>query len=189
MADSELTIFCRQVRMRSQENRSAMSVLHGDALIGNVISVLRQELDSMVRCIFLLSDLPTSGIENYDPDSVSGNVWRTQDGKRKITDRDMVNLSSSLHGWTQNVYTFGCGFIHLSAYHDYAERDPFDSLTREDRRDIAGYFKYYHGVTMNNNTKLHDIEHVLPGFLIKFQAISNVIFRTSKLVLICNLKR
>jgi hypothetical protein len=127
------------------------------------MGVLRQELDSMVRCIFLLSVTDKQYRDKLIHDSVSGNVWRTQDGRRKITDRDMVNLSNSLHGWTQNVYKFGCGFIHLSDYHDYSERDPFDSLTPEDRRDIAGHLQHYHGVTMDHTTKLRDIEFILPG--------------------------
>jgi|ERR1035438_3492210 hypothetical protein len=96
--------------------------------------------------------------------------WRTKDGKRKVADRDMVDLSSALHGWTKNVYAFGCGFIHLSAFHDYAERDPFDSLTPEDRRDIAGYLSYYHGVVVDHTTKFRDIELVLPAVFEKISA-------------------
>ncbi len=48
---SELTAFCRQVRKRSLENSQALAVLHWNTLTGNVMAVLRQELDSMVRCI------------------------------------------------------------------------------------------------------------------------------------------
>ena len=163
MADSELTIFCRQVRMRSQENGKALQALHHNGLLGNLIGVLRQELDSMVRCIFLLSITDKQYRDQLIHDSVSGNAWRSQDGRRKITDKDMVNLSNNPHGWTQDVYKFGCGFIHLSAYHDYSERDPFDSLTPEDRRNIADHIQYYHGVMIDNTTKLRDIEFVLPG--------------------------
>jgi hypothetical protein len=53
----------------------------------------------------------------------------------------MVDLAARLHGWTQNVYAFGCGFIHLSAFHDYADRDPFDLLTPDDRKIIGHYSK------------------------------------------------
>ncbi|MGA2039324.1 MAG: hypothetical protein ABSH42_08605 [Bryobacteraceae bacterium] len=170
MADSELTIFCRQVKKRTQENREALSILHSNALTGNVMGVLRQELDSMVRCMFLLSVTDRQYRERLLHDSVVGNQWRTKDGKRKITDRDMVDLSSKLHGWAQNVYAFGCGFIHLSAFHDYSDRDPFDSLTPEDRRDIARYLQHYHGVAMDHTTKLRDIEFVLPAVFEKISA-------------------
>ncbi len=152
MADSELTIFCRQVRKRSQENRKALLLLQPNNLTGNVMAILRQELDSMIRCIFLLSVADRQYRERLLHDSVTGKMWRTKEGKRKITDRDMVELSSSLHGWTKSVYAFGCGFIHLSAFHDYADRDPFDSLPAEERRDIAAHLHYYHGVVVDETT-------------------------------------
>ncbi len=82
----------------------------------------------------------------------------------------MVDLSSALHGWTQNVYAFGCGFIHLSAFHDYSDRDPFDSLTLEDRRDIAHYLHYYHGVVVDHTARFRDIEFVLPVVFEKISA-------------------
>lgn len=167
MADSELAIFCRQVRKRSQENREALCLLHRNALMGNVMGVLRQELDSMIRCIFLLSVTDRQYRERLLHDSAIGNPWRNKDGRGKVTDRDMVDLSSRLHGWTQNVYAFGCGFIHLSAFHDYSDRDPFDSLTPEDRHDIAHYLHQYHGVVMEHSTKLRDIEFVLPAIFTK----------------------
>ena len=170
MADSELTMFCRQVRKRSEENRKALRLLHRSALTGNIMGILRQELDSMVRCIFLLSVTDTQYRERLVHDAVTGISWRTKDGKRKVTDRDMVDLSCGLHGWTQNVYAFGCGFIHLSAFHDYSDRDPFDSLTPQDRRDIAHYLNYYHGVAMDHTTKLRDIEFVLPAVFEKISA-------------------
>ena len=60
MEDAEITIFCRQVRKRSQENREALTLLHRNTLTGNIMSVLRQDLDSMVRRIYLLSIVPFS---------------------------------------------------------------------------------------------------------------------------------
>ncbi|HTJ30090.1 MAG TPA: hypothetical protein VL346_06305 [Acidobacteriaceae bacterium] len=96
-------------------------------------------------------------------DSVVGNKWRSEDGKRVITDRDMVELSTRLHGWSKNVYAFGCAFIHLSAFHDYSDRDPFDQLRPNDRRDIVHYLNYYHGFAAGDSTGFLDIVHLLPG--------------------------
>ncbi len=124
----------------------------------------------MVRCVFLLSVTDRKYRVRLLHDAVIGNSWRTKDGKRKVTDRDMVDLSSRLHGWTQNVYAFGCSFIHLSAFHDYSERDPFDSLTLEDRRDIARYPRHYHGVVMDQTTKLREVAFVLPAVFEKISA-------------------
>jgi hypothetical protein len=77
MPDSELEIFCRQVRTRSQENKEALALLHRNALTGNVMGVLRQELDSMVRCIFLRSVTDRQYRQRLLEDSVSGKSWRT----------------------------------------------------------------------------------------------------------------
>jgi len=166
-ASPELTAFCRQVRKRSLENEQALGVLHRNTLTGNVMAVLRQELDSMVRCIFLLSVSDRHYRSRLIADAVNGRQWRTEDGKGKITDRAMVELSSKLHGWTRNVYAFGCGFIHLSAFHDYPNKDPFDSLTPQERSDIAQCLRSYHGFPMDSATKFRDIERVLPGVLDK----------------------
>jgi hypothetical protein len=170
MMDSELNIFCRQVRNRSLENQKAISLLHHEGLVGNTMGVLRQELDSMVRCIFLLSVSDKIYRERLLHDAVHGNVWRNKDGKGKVTDKDMVELSSKLHGWAKNVYSFGCSFIHLSAFHDYSDRDPFELLVPEDRCDIANYLHYYHCFVMDENTKLRDIEFLLPAV---FEKISS----------------
>ncbi|MGH9742392.1 MAG: hypothetical protein ACRD51_08575 [Candidatus Acidiferrum sp.] len=164
MADSDLVVFCRQVRSRSRENKQALELLHHHGnLPGNVIATLRQELDSMVRCIFLLSITDRQYRDRLIHDCVEGNLWRTKDGKHKVTDREMVDLSTKLHGWAQNVYAFGCAFIHLSPFHDHAARDPLDTLTSHDRSDIANYLRNYHGVVIGRDTKLRDIAHVLPA--------------------------
>src|SRR5205085_5836698 len=42
VADSALTLFCRQVRKRSQDNKQALVLLHHSSLTGNVMAVLRQ---------------------------------------------------------------------------------------------------------------------------------------------------
>jgi hypothetical protein len=47
--------FCRQVRSRSKEHQQAMRLLSGASLAGQMVAILRQELDSMVRVIYLLA--------------------------------------------------------------------------------------------------------------------------------------
>jgi hypothetical protein len=170
MGDPELTAFCRQVRKRSRANKKALALLHSNALTGSVIAVLRQELDSLVRCVFLLSVTNRRYRRELLKDAVNGKPWRTEDGKRRVTDREMVDLTNRLHGWTQYVYAFGCRFIHLSDFHDYPDRDPFDTMTPQDRADIGRYLAHYHGVTIKASTRLRDIEWVLPNV---FEKISS----------------
>jgi hypothetical protein len=121
--------FCNLVRVRSSENRRAISVLVDNSLLGNAMSVLRQELDSMVRAIYLLSCAQERRADLIIK-TLQGQKWN-------ITDRDMVNLSQNLHGWTESVYKFGCAFIHLSEYHAYASENPFLKLGVDDINNMA----------------------------------------------------
>ena len=50
-----LGIFCRQVRARSAEHRLAVARLGSARTHGTIVGILRQELDSMVRVVYLLS--------------------------------------------------------------------------------------------------------------------------------------
>lgn len=52
---NNLKQFCEIVKKRSEENSKSIKLLYEQKLYGNCISILRQELDSMVRVLFLLS--------------------------------------------------------------------------------------------------------------------------------------
>ena len=139
-----LAIFLRQVRSRSQEHQKAMELLSTNRLAGQMVSVLRQELDSMVRVIYLLAQNPSRRQSLIDM-SIRGERWTRETSRDHVTDREMVELSQSLHGWTRSVYKFGCAFIHLSSLHDYSDRDPLLSLPAKEREDILAHCRHYHG--------------------------------------------
>ena len=141
---SNKTIFIRQIRSRSLEHRQAMNLLASAGLAGQMISVLRQELDSMVRVIYLLTqDLARR--ELLIDASVRGEKWTQQASRAKVTDREMVDLADALQGWTRSVYKFGCAFIHLSNLHDYNDRDPLLQLPDDERNDVLAHCRFYHG--------------------------------------------
>ena len=71
---SNLAIFLRQVRSRSLEHQRAMELLASARLAGQMVSVLRQELDSMVRVIYLLTQSPERRELLIDA-SVRGEKW------------------------------------------------------------------------------------------------------------------
>jgi hypothetical protein len=88
-------------------------------------AILRQELDSMVRVIYLL----TQTVEHRTlliNTSVQGKKWP------KVTDKEMVDIAQKLQSWTQSAYKFSCAFIHLSGLHDYKHRDPLLLLSPEE---------------------------------------------------------
>ncbi|MDR3676674.1 MAG: hypothetical protein P4N24_14375 [Acidobacteriota bacterium] len=165
-----MEIFVRQVRERSLENAKSLRLLHREGLQANVVSILRQELDSLVRVIFLLSQTDRTYRTALISASVDGHQWTRKDGRGRITDREMVDLSKHLFNWAKNVYEFGCAFIHLSSFHDYATRDPLDSVSAADRATIASYLNYYHCVHLGPNVKFAEILPYLPNVFDKISS-------------------
>ncbi|WP_058048829.1 hypothetical protein [Janthinobacterium sp. Ant5-2-1] len=154
---SDLQIFDRQVRHRSSDHLRAMSLLAAHNLYGPMIAVLRQELDSMVRVIFLLAQ-PSHIRTQLIADSVNGKKWKV--GRQIVTDRNMVDLAQQLQGWTASVYKFGCAFIHLSALHDYNVRDLLQLLPAAERDDILDHCRRYHGGPVLSNAGFMDLVRV-----------------------------
>jgi hypothetical protein len=162
-----LDTFCRQVRARSAEHAAAMHLLADGRLWGLTVSILRQELDSMIRVIYLLSlsDMPYR--QSLIEASVNGKPWTVKGKKHRITDKDMAELAGKLHGWTGSVYKFGCAFIHLSAFHDYSDRDPFAALPASEQRDILNHMRDYHFGPPQATPTFQDLTPYFPRILDK----------------------
>lgn len=158
---SDTVAFLRQVRSRSQEHREAMRLLAGAGLAGQMVAILRQELDSLVRVIYLLEQRPSRRAELIGA-SVRGERWRRHNSPAPVTDREMVDLAQSLQGWTQSVYKFGCAFIHLSALHDYNDRDPFTLLPAAEKADILEHCRSYHGGPIGETVGFGELIPFLP---------------------------
>ena len=157
-----LEMFCRQVRARSNEHRKTIRLLYPARLSSQIVSVLRQELDSMIRVIYLLSISNMVYRDELIRASVEGRQWTTKDSKRRVTDRDMVNLANKLQGWTESVYRFGCAFVHLSSFHDYQERDPMDMISDDEKRAILEHMRHYHGGPSKPDPTFNDLVPYLP---------------------------
>ncbi|MEE9361401.1 MAG: hypothetical protein V3U92_02250 [Cellulophaga sp.] len=165
--------FCGILRSRSTENKISFEVLFEQNLYGNCFSVLRQELDSMVRVIYLLNIPEISERELLVQKTLNGKKWTFINHNNKvqnITDRDMVNIASELWGWTQNVYKFGCAFIHLSNFHNYLVEDPFMALSENEKEDIINQINNYHSANLDMNSNLNEIIPYLPNIMEKITA-------------------
>jgi hypothetical protein len=168
---NEIQEFCKILRKRSQEHSAAITRIGN--LHGVVMSILRQELDSMIRTIYLLSIKDISERKRLIQQTLSGKKWTliTSKGNNKtITDKEMVELSNKLQGWTLSVYRFGCSFIHLSRYHDYSSINPFNLINNEERNNILKHLRYYHAGPMNNNPSFDKLAHYFPSV---FEKISS----------------
>lgn len=154
-------VFCRMVRERSAENAEAMRLLFGRRLLAQCMGVLRLEVDSMVRVIYLLAAPPERRADLLEA-AASGGLWQRESGKGRVTDREMVDLADRLNGWTASVYKFGCGFIHLSRYHDYNDTDPLALVSEGDRRAILLHMRNYHGGPPSEHPTFEELAWYFP---------------------------
>ena len=164
---NHLEIFCRQIRARSDDNKRAFSLVYRECIWSQVIAILRQELDSMIRVIYLLSITDMLYRNDLIAASVEGRKWTAKGTKKRITDREMVELANKLNGWTESVYRFGCGFIHLSSFHDYQDRDPLDMISSDEKNAILQHMRNYHGGPHELNPKMKDLYPYQPMVLDK----------------------
>ncbi len=131
-------------------------------LPGLQISILRQELDSMIRVIFILAQADRDyGIQLIE-NSLNGTRWRRSGNNGFVTDREMVDIAQNFHGWTKSVYKFGCAFIHLSKMHDFMERDPLSEISDDERNSILVHLRQYHEGPNEDHPVFTDIVPYFP---------------------------
>jgi hypothetical protein len=164
--NKEVLSFTQQVRRRSREHARAIDMIAKVGLVAPAVSILRQEVDSLVRVIFLLAQ-PLAYRETLIRASINGERWRRPNGRSPIADREMVELSAGLIGWTQSVYRFGCAFVHLSNLHSYDVGDPLGKLPAHERQDILEHLRYYHGGPKPDHPNLDDLLPFIPKALKK----------------------
>lgn len=85
----------------------------------------------------------------------------------------MVDFADSLTSWARNVYKFGCGFVHLSNFHNYNTVNPFTLLSQDEKTNIIYYMELYHGALINNNSTLDDFIPYLPKVMDKISGNLN----------------
>jgi hypothetical protein len=128
-------------------------------------SILRQELDSMIRVIYLLSVNDLTERQRLIDSTLRGERWkfRTTKGRwRDVTDREMVDLAQQLQGWTKSVYKFGCAFVHLSDFHNHLAENPFDKLEASEKQDILSHMRCYHGGPCHDNPDMVELSLYVP---------------------------
>jgi hypothetical protein len=166
-------IFCNMIRKRSHDNRAALLSMGPDTAVSVAISILRIELDSMIRVIYLLSipDLDERTRLIYSVLCGKGWLIKTAKGKwKKITDKEMVDLSQRLQGWTQSVYKFGCAFIHLSDYHNNQNPFPFSRLPEAEKQAILFHMRHYHEGPLTDNPSMQELSMFIPGIFGKISS-------------------
>lgn len=159
--------FCQLVRQRSSDNREAVKLLYEHQLHANIIAILRQELDSMVRVLHVLLQQTESQKNSLIESCLRGDRWN-------ITDAKMVSEANKLNGWENLVYKFGCSFVHLSNLCDINAINISEMLTEQERNDIANYINAYH--YWDKTEKFPNpftVEDILPQLLHIFEKIAD----------------
>lgn len=165
-----LEVFCRQVNSRSQENFSAFHLSFHEKHYGNALSIIGQEIDSMIRVVYLLTISDLDHREQLVADSVEGRKWKHKGTRKRITDREMVEATTRFEHWVNEVYKVRNGIIHLSNLHDYKERDPLTLISKQDRSEIIRHLRVYHNGPRQSKPTFEDVIPFLPKVLSKIQS-------------------
>ncbi|WP_200894122.1 hypothetical protein [Flavobacterium sp. 316] len=96
--------------------------------------------------------------------------WTLPNSRTVVTDRNMVDLTDRLHGWTNSVYKLGCAFIHLSPMADYRNSNPFLQLEQTEIVNIKEHLHNYHGFHLNDDLNM---DTVSPYLLIVLDKVSS----------------
>jgi hypothetical protein len=133
-----------------------MATAHAKGWRSVEVSILRMELDSLVRVTYL----------NHHCDGARRAELlkraTTPGLKFGVADRHMVDFAEGLTGWARRVYEYSNAFIHLSSQHDYGAHDPFQHLDHDERTAIASYLQQYHGGTVTTDSTFEEIADYVP---------------------------
>lgn len=158
--------FCQILKERSTENTSAAKLLFDNGKYGQVISILRQELDSLIRIVFLLNQNLVVR-QHLVSQTLQNTKWTQPNSRSIITDKQMVDLTDKLHGWTISLYKLGRAFIHLSPMANYKNSNSFQQLTQAEILDIKQHLHNYHNFSLSDDLNMETISPYLLNVLDK----------------------
>lgn len=165
--------FCSIIRKRTSDHTQAMERLHD--LPSMMVSILRLELDSLIRVVYLSDLNDTAEKERLIDQTLNGDKWtiKTRNGKDKtLTDSEMVNTCNEIFGWTKDVYKAGCALIHLSNLHGTTIDDELSDFCLEiSQYEVLNYLQQFHDFPDDlDNPTLDDIAPYFPKILNKISA-------------------
>lgn len=165
---NEIDRFCAIARKRSKEHSLAMSRVTD--LPAVMASLLRQELDTLMKVFYLVSNDDLEDRKRLASEFLHGRQWTviTHKGKVKpLHDKDFVNLLNKLFGWSSLVYKFSCAFVHFSNFHDYSESNPFENIRPDEKKDILLYLCQYHDGPKTSNPSFQELSLYFPKVFTK----------------------
>lgn len=165
--------FIGLIQNRSKENAASLRDDFDKRRIGKCMETLRTELDSFIRVMYLGRVSDINERKRLMQQTLSGEKWTTLTHNNKwkqVTDKDMVDKATELIGYVHYVYKFGCGFIHLSDFHNYATANPFNRLSETEKVDVKNYLSQYHHFPVGKELTVESITNYIPNVFAKISS-------------------
>lgn len=159
--------FKKIVFQRLEENQKSFDILFGLKHYGNCISIMRQELDQIIRLLFLLNS--TKNVQRQlIESSINNHKWfviNKENKKDYITEEIISKYSESLNGWDKSIYEFGLAFGSLATTFNYGTKDPIKTMAENDRDKIYKYILEYHNRDFPRDYDINVLIRELPDIL------------------------
>jgi hypothetical protein len=155
------------ILQRLDENRKSFDLLYGIKHYGNCISIMCQELEQVVKLLFLLNSSKNDQIQ-FIKASINNQKWfftNKEFKKEYIAEDVFTKYSETLEGWDRSIYEFGLSFGHMANTFNYGTRDPIKSIGENDKEKIHNYIIEYHNKDFPKNYDLESLIKELPTIL------------------------
>jgi hypothetical protein len=166
---SSIDEYKKIVLQRLDENRKSFELLFGIKHYGNCISIMRQELDQVIKLLYLLNST-TNEQKQFIESSINNRKWfkvNRDNTKDYITEEVLTTYSETLNGWDKSIYEFGLAFGSLANTFNYGTRDPIKSIGENDKDKIYQYIYEYHNKDFPKDYDLSKLILELPTILNK----------------------
>jgi hypothetical protein len=161
---SEKVEYSNTIKHHLEENRKSFNILFELKHYGNCIAIMCQELDQIIKILFLLKS-EKSDRTNLMHLTVNNQKWYKMDRTEKkvfITDDFLEKYAESLIGWEKSIYYFGFSFKSLSNNLNYFLKNPIISLDESERLKIYEYIREYHKEDFPLDFSIDDLIPILP---------------------------
>ena len=167
--ENKIELFYNAILKRSEENKKAFDLLMNEGLYSLVGSIIRLELDSLIRVCYINSLDSAKEKRDLIEQFLKGQRWQIE--KRLVSDRKMVThvVNNLGLGWAEHIYDIGCAFIHLSPYHDWGSLLPTENLTQKQREEIVKHVEWNQKIKIKLTFGFEELVQIAPGVLEKLR--------------------
>lgn len=131
---------------------------------GSCISLLCQELNQVVRVLYLLNIAPDERNRLIEF-TLNDKKWYIAEANRKkkyITEETFSVFTNSFGGWEKAICEFGESFKTVSGSLTHPMKDPVTALQADERDKIHRYITSYHDRNFPANFTIDELTPMLP---------------------------